>query len=1128
MPMLPAFPAPPFADPHMPFATFGESLHAWRRVSEAELVIRLLGGIAIRSGSTELSLTSRPAQALLAYLVLHAPRAQRRELLSGVIWPDATEAVGRSNLRYALWQVRQVLGEAHDSVLRTDRVCIAFQPDARTHVDTIVIEELDPDSATKARILAALEPVSGELLPGFYEEWVLEHRERIRRRIGWCMNRLVRALVEERSWDQATLWSERWVRVDATSESAYRALMRSEHGLGNAANVDEAFERCKSALDRELGAEPSDKTVELYARLGGEPVASSGFGRVGPLPERIDPRRSLHYRLPNPPPVFCGRDAESRALASASERGPVAVVTGLGGVGKTALVLHTVHERWPELAATALMISVRAGDPSHQVLLEVIRALTEAGSVPIDWSSLLADIDVLLAHTIDLAERSQAFIVIDDLHHDPDQDRLLLGLAQYARGSRWIATSRIEPVSTELGAQCVRLEGLDSSSLKRLAEAHAPRSSPDEIEHAIVESGGSPWFLQQCLSRRPRAGKDASEYLLAGLDSEAKSMLLALCSIEAPLSVEEISGFSAVPPSDVLDSLERRGLLQRESRGLRVHDVARAVLVPGLEAEEMQRQQAAAARALAGSTRPHAIVEAVRLALALGAEDQAEQLLALRGEELLRSGYAPALLAVLEPYRDERWARLRLRSSVLIGSAELLARARLPGAPSAEDQLLFARALYAGGRPAQAAIAATTLFELARTEGSTKLALEAGLTALEARALENPAELRRVVQALSELELDAKAEVRRRAYFARSHAFMGDYEAALFHIEAAERGVGGLSLPRRLEVRHQLVIVQISLGRIAEAERTLAALVAELPVAAVDLTRGRYSRVWRMPIAVAEGRLAEAVELRDRMLPFGGARSMQRFIIVGADLHRRLTTGPFDDLGSRIENYIAEAEIAKNTYFYWKGLMLRTRLRCLFAASAGGATRASELPPAVGFHADLIELFEAECEVRRGHSISEQVDREWATRFPYGVEAHAIAELVRAEAALAAGEVERARRHAIGARLAAEDLGYLLHELEARLVCCDLAVATGQWAELEDELRSLAEVLTSTDAPRLATELRFYREVAAESLDTGRLELLAGALDVAPVAARRARALLGGVVDLDAIDRRIIAAIQRK
>ena len=75
------------------------------------LVVKLLGQFNVQLGDQSIDIPSRPAQTLLAYLVLHPNSAYRREMLAGLIWPDANESNARSNLRHALWRIRKALSE---------------------------------------------------------------------------------------------------------------------------------------------------------------------------------------------------------------------------------------------------------------------------------------------------------------------------------------------------------------------------------------------------------------------------------------------------------------------------------------------------------------------------------------------------------------------------------------------------------------------------------------------------------------------------------------------------------------------------------------------------------------------------------------------------------------------------------------------------------------------------------------------------------------------------------------------------------------------------------------------------------------------------------------------------------
>src|SRR4051812_43384345 len=83
----------------------------------------------------------------------------------------------------------------------------------------------------------------------------------------------------------------------------------------------------------------------------------------------------LALRLPNPPSVFVGRTREKEVLQRAITRAAVSCVCGLGGLGKTSLVLATLHEHFPDRVARTVMISIGRGQNADEVARLLIRAL---------------------------------------------------------------------------------------------------------------------------------------------------------------------------------------------------------------------------------------------------------------------------------------------------------------------------------------------------------------------------------------------------------------------------------------------------------------------------------------------------------------------------------------------------------------------------------------------------------------------------------------------------------------------------------------------------------------------------------------------------------------------------------
>jgi DNA-binding SARP family transcriptional activator len=96
-------------------------------------------------GSFQTTLDGRPVtdfvtdktRALLAYLAVERDRPQRRESLAGLLWPDQADQDARRNLRQALFNLRQALGDSDEQhpVLHIDRNAVQFAPAADLHVD---------------------------------------------------------------------------------------------------------------------------------------------------------------------------------------------------------------------------------------------------------------------------------------------------------------------------------------------------------------------------------------------------------------------------------------------------------------------------------------------------------------------------------------------------------------------------------------------------------------------------------------------------------------------------------------------------------------------------------------------------------------------------------------------------------------------------------------------------------------------------------------------------------------------------------------------------------------------------------------------------------------------------------
>src|SRR5262245_57150991 len=201
------------------------------------LEVRLLGKFEVRYDGKLITITSRPAQSLFAYLILNAGTAYRREKLAGLLWPDSLEETARDNLRHALWRIRKALpSNLKMEYLLADDLSITFNASSEYWLDVAELEKVS-ESASTDKLINVLSAYQGELLPGFYDEWVAVDRQHLNSVYENKMSRLMSLLQDDERWEDVQEWGERWIKLGQKPEAAYRALMSAHAAKGDMSKV---------------------------------------------------------------------------------------------------------------------------------------------------------------------------------------------------------------------------------------------------------------------------------------------------------------------------------------------------------------------------------------------------------------------------------------------------------------------------------------------------------------------------------------------------------------------------------------------------------------------------------------------------------------------------------------------------------------------------------------------------------------------------------------------------------------------------------------------------------------------------------------------------------------------------
>jgi WD40 repeat protein/basic membrane lipoprotein Med (substrate-binding protein (PBP1-ABC) superfamily)/DNA-binding SARP family transcriptional activator len=315
------------------------------------LEVRLLGQFQVRSDGTIIEIPSRPAQSLLAYLVLNAGITHRRERLAGLLWPDSTDANARSYLRQALWRIRKSLednGLDWQDFLRIDDISVAFDQTCPYWCDAeAILERKDPGTWPADELIEVVSAYQGELLPGFYDEWIVLERERIQAAFDHKMQQLLDSLVQAQRWGDALEWGQRWIAQGRVPEPAYRALMIAHAGMGDLPGVTAVYKRCVEALNAELGVAPSEDLQEIHAQLARGEMPAEVYAQ--PKPEEGElleeppapgepPYKGLAYFDQGDAGLFFGRETLTAKLAGHLRQHNLLAVVGASGSGKSSLV----------------------------------------------------------------------------------------------------------------------------------------------------------------------------------------------------------------------------------------------------------------------------------------------------------------------------------------------------------------------------------------------------------------------------------------------------------------------------------------------------------------------------------------------------------------------------------------------------------------------------------------------------------------------------------------------------------------------------------------------------------------------------------------------------------------------
>jgi predicted ATPase/DNA-binding SARP family transcriptional activator len=383
------------------------------------LEIKLLGTFEVTIDGNPVKFPTRTAESLLAYFALNPEVAHRRERLAGLLWPEVDESRARSNLRHTLFRLRKALDDEYFSA---DKVSIRFNPGQNYHLDIDQLEIAGDETISSEDLADRVSAYKGELLSGFYDEWITLERERFQALFEYRMQDLLDQLTMEGKWREVRKWGEFWIGNGTSPEPAYRALMMAYAGLGDLSGVANIYQRCVDDLRSELSVEPSAETNYLYKRLS----------RGEWIPKKLDDHPV--HDLPTPPTPFVGRDEELRDIKERISDPECRLLTlvGIGGIGKSRLALQVAFDLVDAYKNGVFFIPLASVESATLLVSTIIEAIgfQIAGEVPPE------------EQLMGFLREKETLLILDNFEHLLDAAALLSDIVNQSPKVKILTTSR--------------------------------------------------------------------------------------------------------------------------------------------------------------------------------------------------------------------------------------------------------------------------------------------------------------------------------------------------------------------------------------------------------------------------------------------------------------------------------------------------------------------------------------------------------------------------------------------------------------------------------------------------------------------------------------------------------------
>jgi len=321
--------------------------------------LTLFGPPRLERDGQPVEVSRRKALAMLAYLAATG-QAHSRDALATLFWPEAPQRQARGNLRRALSDLNQEVGEGifaleGETVALTDGEGLCLDvADFQTCLAACTTHGHPSEEACLdclPLLAKAADLYRADFLAGFslrdtpeFDDWRYFEAEGLRQALASALERLAQGYSARGDYEAAIPYVRRWLALDNLNEPVHRELMRLYVLAGRRHEALRQYKICAETLETELGASPDPETEALYRQIVGGDVAPPPT--VAPKPAWLPPAL-IAVEVEQGAPLV-GRETELEAIRAKINtgwqgQGGTILLAGSSGVGKTRLAYEILY-----------------------------------------------------------------------------------------------------------------------------------------------------------------------------------------------------------------------------------------------------------------------------------------------------------------------------------------------------------------------------------------------------------------------------------------------------------------------------------------------------------------------------------------------------------------------------------------------------------------------------------------------------------------------------------------------------------------------------------------------------------------------------------------------------------------